>query len=356
VVVKRSFQSSWYDKWSWLHYIEEQDAVLCFTCAQASNHKMLQWSSNFDSSFISKGFTNWKDATVKFGLHASSKCHKEAVLKMIELPNSSVNVAESLSSALKTEKLQRRQCLLKLISNMKYLARQGQPLRGHGDESDSNFMQLLRLRAEDDSRITDWIEKKTDKYTSPEMQNELIKTMALQVLRKIVVSISATPFFTIMIDETTDVANKEQVVVCIRWVDENLESHENFIGLYEVGSTQAAMLVGVIRDVLVRLNLSVQKIRGQCYDGASAMSGARNGVATQIQQLEGRAVYTHCYGHALNLACTDAVKKCKLMNAAMDTAYELIKLVKKSPRREAVFKTLQDQFPDGNVGILHDGL
>lgn len=156
----RSFQPSWYDKWSWLHYIEKQDAVLCFICAQASNHKMLQWSSNFDPSFISKGFTNWKDATVKFGMHASSKCHKEAVLKMIELPNSAVNVAESLSSALKTEKLQRCQCLLKLISNMKYLTRQGQPLRGHGDENDSNFMQLLLLRAEDDSRIMDWLEKK----------------------------------------------------------------------------------------------------------------------------------------------------------------------------------------------------
>jgi len=270
---------------------------------------------------------------------------------MIELPHSSVNVAESLSSALKTEKLQRRRCLLKLISNMKYLTRQGLSLRGHGDESDSNFMQLMILRAEDDSRIMDWLEKKTDKYTSPEMQNELIKTMALQVLRKVVVSISLAPFFTIMIDETTDVANKEQVVVCIQWVDENLESHEDFIGLYEVGSTQAAMLVSVIRDVLVRLNLSVSKIRGQCYDGASAMSGSRSGVATQIKELEERAVYTHYYGHALNLACTDAVKKCKLMNDAMDTAYELIKLIKKSPRREGVFKTLQDQFPDGNVGI-----
>lgn len=68
---------------------------------------------------------------------------------MITLPSSSVNIAESLSSQLKLEKLQRRQCLLKLISNMKHLTRQGQPLRGHGDESDSNFMQLLLLRAED---------------------------------------------------------------------------------------------------------------------------------------------------------------------------------------------------------------
>ena len=70
-------------------------------------------------------------------------------------------------------------------------------------------------------------------------------------------------------------------------------------------------------------------LRGQCYDGASAMSGSRGGVATKLQQEEPRAVYTHCYGHALNLACGDTIKKSKVMRDALDTAYEIVKLVKK---------------------------
>ena len=41
--------------------------------------------------------------------------------------------------------------------------------------------------------------------------------------------------------------------------------------------------------------------RGQCYDGASNMHGARKGVAAIITQEESRALYTHCYDHALNL-------------------------------------------------------
>ena len=57
-----------------------------------------------------------------------------------------------------------------------------------------------------------WFEKKTDKYTAPDMQNEILKTMALQVLRQVVESVRSAPFLTIMIDETTDVSNKEQVV------------------------------------------------------------------------------------------------------------------------------------------------
>ena len=121
--------------------------MVCFTCAQASLQKKLQWSSSSDLAFISNGFTNWKDATVKFAIHASSKCHKEAVLKMIEVPSWMKHVAESLSAQLKMEKLERRQCFLKVLSNVRFLARQSLPLRGHGDhKSDSNFLQLMKLR------------------------------------------------------------------------------------------------------------------------------------------------------------------------------------------------------------------
>ena len=37
-----------------------------------------------------------------------------------------------------------------------------------------------------------------------------------------------------MADETADVPNKEQVVICIRWVDSNFTVHEDFVGLRSV--------------------------------------------------------------------------------------------------------------------------
>ena len=109
--------------------------------------------------------------------------------------------------------------LLKIISIIRFLCRQGLPLRGHGDDSDSNFMQALKFQNEADAAaISSWIEKKWDKFTSPQIQNEIIKSMSLRVLRNIITSIKSVPFFTIMIDETTDSTNKEQAVVVIRWV------------------------------------------------------------------------------------------------------------------------------------------
>ena len=37
-------------------------------------------------------------------------------------------------------------------------------------------------------------------------------------------------YFSIMIDETTDCSNSEQVVICCRWINSSLEAHEDFMG------------------------------------------------------------------------------------------------------------------------------
>ena len=155
--------------------------------------------------------------------------------------------------------------------------------------------------------------------------------MALQILREVVSSLRPAPFVTLMMDETTDASNSEQVVICLWWVNGNLDAHEEFIGIYKVACTEASTLFMVVRDVLARLNTSLSHLRGQCYDGASSMSGSRSGVVKLVQEKEPRAVSTHCYGHALNLACSDSVKGCQLMKDALDIVYEITKLIKNSP-------------------------
>ena len=65
----------------------------------------------------------------------------------------------------------------------------------------------------------------------------------------------------------------------IRWVDDNLEPHEEFLGLYKIDNIQASTIVAAIKDSLVRLSFSFSKCRGQCYDGVSNMRGAKGGVA-----------------------------------------------------------------------------
>ena len=249
------------------------------------------------------------------------------------------------------QKSENRQMLLKILSNIRFLARQSIAIRGDGDEENSNFIQLFKLRGEDDPKFAKWLEKKTDKYVSADIQNELLKVMGLQVLRDIATSLHSAEFYSIMVNETTDVSNKEHAVLCFRWVSDDLIAHEDFVGLYGIENTEAKTLVNMILDVLTRLNLSIKKLRGHCYDGASAMSGPRSGVAKQILDLESRAVYTHCYGHSLNLACMDTIKSSKVMQEALDITAEITKLVKLSPRRGTIFQRLKDELAPLDPGI-----
>lgn len=101
---------------------------------------------------LSKGFCNWKDATISFRQHEKSLCHKEAVEKLLTLPATTTDIGEMFSSTLAQEKAENRHCLLKVLETLRFLARQGCGIRGH-DESDGNFYQLLNFFCKDDSKV-----------------------------------------------------------------------------------------------------------------------------------------------------------------------------------------------------------
>ena len=87
----------------------------------------------------------------------------------------------------------------------------------------------------------------------------------------------------------------------------------DFVEVYVVESTKSDTIVHILKDTMIRMNLPITNCRGQCYDEAANMAGHRNGVAAQILAEESHETYTHCYGHALNLAASDMVKKNKIL-------------------------------------------
>ena len=79
--VNRSFQASWFSNRTWLHYHdydEANDLAFCHICLVAYKDGKLN-NHTLDKAFIINGFSNWKDASVSFKKHDSSKCHRESV-------------------------------------------------------------------------------------------------------------------------------------------------------------------------------------------------------------------------------------------------------------------------------------
>lgn len=345
---QRSFNPTWFDKFPWLHYDQNKDAAFCFTCLSALRKSMIS-ATKAETVFTETGYRNWKKALESgrgFSKHECSDSHKEATERLITAPGTSKDIGEIMVDNLAATKERNRRMLLKLLQSVRYLGRQSLPFRGNWDEEthselNSNFHQLLLLRCEDDKELSAWLAKKQN-YTSPAIQNEMLRIEALSILRDIAKNIQSAEIFTILADETGDVSNTEQLVICIRWVDDELQAHEEFIGLHPLPDTSADQIVFLIKDILLRMNLKLENARGQCYDGAASMAGHRSGVATQIKSLNEKCLYTHCYGHALNLAVGDVIKEIPELKEAFGTAYEICKLVKKSPKRDTQLKNIRE--------------
>ena len=204
------------------------------------------------------GDSNWKDATEGFRRHEQSKCHGDAVQVMLILLETVRDIGESLSSAHAQNKAENHEVLLKILQNMKFLGCQGLALCGH-DDIESNFMQLFKLCEIDNLELSTWrINRKVDKYLSPQVQNEMLQVMSLSILRSIAKNLHPSDVFTVMADEYTDVSNHEQLTICFRWVDTNLEVHEEFVGLYQIGNIFANTIVEALKDYLAQINLQCQ--------------------------------------------------------------------------------------------------
>ncbi len=92
--------------------------------------------------------------------------------------------------------------------------------------------------------------------------------------------------FAIMLDGTQDIAVREQESFCVRYVDSKLQIHEHFLGFYESASTTGEDLSKLLLKLMHEHNLDIDKLVGQCYDGAANMSGIHKGAATRITQLQ----------------------------------------------------------------------
>ena len=85
------------------------------------------------------------------------------------------------------------------------------------------------------------------------------------------------------------------------------------------------------------------------------MMGHKTGVGKRIQDLQPKAYPTHCHGHSLNLSVKDTTKNCKLLSDTIDTAKEIVFLIKFSPKRENLLWEIKENLegPESEaIGIL----
>ena len=121
------------------------------------------------------------------------------------------------------------------------------------------------------------------------------------VLQGIIDEIKQAKLYSIMADEVTS-HNTEHLAICARFVDNDNNVREEFMTFLKLEKTTGEYYVTEkMIKFLKSLDLPIENIRGQGYDGASSMSSERVGLQARIKQISPLATYIHCSSHQLNL-------------------------------------------------------
>ncbi|XP_022862574.1 zinc finger MYM-type protein 1-like [Olea europaea var. sylvestris] len=267
-------------------------------------------------SFVGEGFTYWKDKKrlhTHVGLHVS--VHNQARIKCEVLMNQEQHIQ---SVFYKQSEQARNAYVTRLnasIDCVRVLLRQGHSFRGHDESEDSlnpgNFLvqlQFLAAHNEVINAVTLGNAPHSCKLTSPDVQKDIVNACAIETINVIIKDIGDS-LFSILVDESCDVSMNEQMSIVLRYVDNSGHVNERFIGIEYDTSTTALSLKAAIDKVFSRYNLSMSRLRGQGYDGASSMQGKFNGLKTLILKESPCAFYIHCFAHQLQLALVAVVKK-----------------------------------------------
>ncbi|VVA37531.1 PREDICTED: zinc finger MYM-type 1, partial [Prunus dulcis] len=229
--------------------------------------------------FTEKGFKNWRKGPENFRDHVGQvgSLHNKATQHCTDLMNQKQHVETIVIKQTDQARINYRILLTAALDCTRYLLRQGLPFRGH-DESETssnkgNYVELLQFLANHDEKVRAVVFEnapKNLKYIAPTIQKDLINSCAAETI-DLIISDMDDAFFSILVDESRDVSIREQMAVLLRYVNKKGQVIERFVGVQYVSDTTSSKLKEAIEQLISSTNLSMSRLRGQGYDGASNM-------------------------------------------------------------------------------------
>lgn len=309
----RSFNKNWFAAYKWLEYNQDMDACFCFPCR-------VFLANSSEKTFTQTGFRDWKNAKStgnKKGLsrHEESKNHQNAMAlwadkERRERENKTIRHTVSQITS------EQQKWLYAVFHVTRFLAGNGLAFRGESERSIEEgdglylrtFSQLLFPLEPMWSDIHKRLPQNA-KYTSPEIQNEVISVLATLVKRTIAKDICEAKLYTIMADGTTDKNRHEiQGLVC-RFLSSDGDIREHCLNIEGLTDRSARGVFEFITSTLKTFHVSPDGIVSQSYDGASVMSGAYEGLQALISTFCDRYIlYVHCFLHKISLVVVQVME------------------------------------------------
>ncbi|XP_063220911.1 zinc finger BED domain-containing protein 5-like [Bacillus rossius redtenbacheri] len=160
--------------------------------------------------------------------------------------------------------------------------------------------------------------------------------MSNDIEEQLVSRIKMSPFFALQCDESTDISNCAQLLVFVRFLDDDNIIKEELLFSQELEMTSRGIdVMNIIIGYFQKYGIMWEKLVGFCTDGAPAMLGSHSGLATLIKQRNPSTLTSHCILHRQALA-SKTLPKC--LNDTMKLAIKVVNVIKSSAINSRLFK------------------
>lgn len=265
----------------------------------------------------------------------------------------SSEISSSVISKVNTQYVQEvadnRKYLKSILETLLFCAIQGIAIRGDRENEESinkgNYQELLNLRSKDNDIIKHYCigKEKCFRYVSGEYSNQFLEYMAKIVIKSIVDDLLTAGIFSVIVDETQDLSRHEQVAIILRYINNDFEPIEVFLGFNKTDSTDGLTLFLLIMNTILFNWLKLENLRGQCFDGAASMRGSYKGIQSRIREDNSLALYVHCNAHILNLCLIDLAKQVNYVRDVFGTLNTLHNFINGSSKRQAIFDKIRSK-------------
>ena len=288
-------QAKWEEKYEFAIYSASGGGWLCKTCSEYGDGEY--WRL--------KAVKIWEHPIRTFEKHKHSAKHVAANKKRLEvkqmLSRGTVykQMVKGEQVLKRNTKARNRRVIKKFLKTTYFVAKKNWAVR----ENFQEIVDYLRDLGDDDinTHLMDCSSRAT--YTSVATVDEFLKCISEYLENDLLTRIIAANDFSLLADETTDMADRAVLSIFIRYVDsDSYTVNEEYLGLVEVvGSKGAEELCKKICEVLRDKGVDINQLRFHGFDGTNTMSGERTGLQRHMRHLAPHSKYVNCRNHRLAL-------------------------------------------------------
>jgi hypothetical protein len=244
----------------------------------------------------------------------------------------------SIVKAIQDANTLNREAVKKLIRCVYYLAKTNSPLSNIKDLCELHGLQGLSLG---------------NHYTNANAARDLLEALATVVRRRIIQAAAESPCIAVAIDESTDISGHNHMVVFARvFMDGVFQTR--FLRLLRAKDTTANGLLALVQSALEGDDIPIDLCESFASDGASAMIGRWQGVATQLKKKWNPYMQTcHCIAHRNALVCADAALDNLIVQFLEDIIHQILTFHSHSPQRKDKLHDIMVDMDTNPLQLIH---